>query len=62
MDEATTVLAAHQRRSLGMTWGSPDRCACGVETRPEPGDEDVMDRRDRAFAAHQAAMLAQAVA
>jgi hypothetical protein len=51
------VLARHWWASRGMSHGSPDRCSCGVETRPADGDEDVSDRRALAFAEHQAEML-----
>lgn len=54
------VLSRHWRESMGMTYGTPDRCACGVQTFPEFGDEDVSDRRARAFAEHQAMALASA--
>ena len=54
------VLARHWRQGTGLSWNSPDRCACGVETRPAKGDEDVSDRRALAFAEHQAMMLASA--
>jgi hypothetical protein len=54
------VLAAHYWAGHGMSYGSPDTCACGERTMPERGDEDVMVRRARAFAEHQAAMLAAA--
>lgn len=60
LERDTAVLARHWRIGVGMTSGSPDYCACGAQTRPAPGDADVSDRRALAFAAHQAAMLAEA--
>jgi hypothetical protein len=54
------VLAAHWRDSGGMSYGSPDRCVCGVKTLPEPGETDVTERRATAFAAHQADELTKA--
>ncbi|KNX38080.1 coiled-coil domain-containing protein [Luteipulveratus halotolerans] len=56
--DALDTLAMHQREQSGMSYGAPDRCRCGAETYPERGDEEVTIRRDRAFAAHQAAALA----
>lgn len=56
-EQTVEVLARHWRQSTGMTYGSPDRCACGVETFPLSGESDVTDRRARAFAGHQARML-----
>jgi hypothetical protein len=56
-DRLMDVLAAHYIRAHGMTYSTPDRCACGVEAYPQDGDEDVSVRRARAFAAHQTAML-----
>jgi hypothetical protein len=55
--EVGEVLAAHWWQQRGMGYGSPDRCSCGAETRPEKGDDDVSDRRARAFAKHQAEMV-----
>lgn len=54
------VLARHYWAGHGMSYGSPDTCACGARTRPVAGDDDVMERRARAFAGHQAEMLAAA--
>ena len=54
------VLARHYWQQHGMSYGSSDRCSCGAETLPVAGDEDVADRRARAFAGHQAEMLAAA--
>lgn len=54
------VLARHYRLSRGMTHGSPDGCSCGAKTLPVSGDGDITDRRARAFAGHQAEMLAAA--
>lgn len=54
------ILAAHYHQAWGMSYGSPDRCSCGAQTRPAPGDEDVTVRRAQAFAEHQAKMLAAA--
>ena len=54
------VLARHYWESRGMTYGTPDRCSCGVETRPVAGDEDIVERRARSFAGHQAEVLAAA--
>jgi hypothetical protein len=56
----TEVLAQHWWQSRGMTYCSPDRCACGAETLPAIGAEGVSDRRALAFAEHQAAMLDEA--
>ena len=50
---AEDVLAFHWRRGSGLTHNSPDVCACGARTLPEKGDEDVSERRARAFAKHQ---------
>lgn len=56
-----TVLKQHQVQSRGMTSGTPDRCICGREVMPEPStgefNEDILDRRHRAFAKHQEDML-----
>jgi hypothetical protein len=54
------VLAHHWWQSRGMAMGSPDTCSCGANTHPVAGDEDVTERRARAFAGHQAEMLAEA--
>lgn len=51
------ILAIHWLESRGMSYGTPDRCVCGVTTSPLPGDEDVSVRRARAFAGHQAAAI-----
>lgn len=58
VEQIAEVLARHQCVAMGMTYQSPDRCRCGVETLPQPGDEDVSIRRDRAFATHQAEQVA----
>lgn len=59
MSETTEqILAVHYWESKGMTYGSPDRCSCGVGTTPEAGDEDATVRRARAFATHQADAIA----
>jgi hypothetical protein len=52
------VLARHWWQSRGMTAGSPDTCSCGTKTTPVAGDEDVTERRARAFGRHQAEALA----
>ena len=57
-EEAATILANHQRASTGMTYGSPDVCMCGERIYVEPGEEEVTIRRARAFAMHQAGVLA----
>jgi hypothetical protein len=57
LERDAEVLEQHWRESTGMTRNSPDRCACGVETRPADNDGDILDRRARAFAQHQAEML-----
>lgn len=54
------VLAQHYWDQQGMSYGSPDTCSCGARTIPVSGDEDIKDRRARAFAGHQAEMLAAA--
>lgn len=54
------VLARHYWQSRGVSYSSPDTCACGAQTLPVAGDEDVTERRARAFAGHQAEMLADA--
>ena len=54
------VLARHYWQSRGMAHGAPDRCSCGAETMPVYGDEDIVERRARAFAGHQAEALAEA--
>ena len=54
------VLARHYWLSRGMTYGSADTCSCGARTLPVAGDEEVAERRARAFAAHQAEALAAA--
>lgn len=59
-DRIAQVLAIHWRQETGMSYGSPDRCACGVQTLPDFGDTDVSERRALAFAEHQAQMLAEA--
>lgn len=56
------VLAAHQKESTGMTYGTPDRCYCGQEVYTPKGDADVMDRKIEAFAAHQAGVLVPLIA
>jgi hypothetical protein len=69
-DEARALiaeLAKHQRRGVGMTGSSPDACACGERILPEPTKgwddySDIMDRRDRAFAAHQAQIISALLA
>ena len=48
------VLSEHYRVATGLSYGSADECACGTKTRPLSGDEDVTQRRARAFAEHQA--------
>ena len=53
------VLARHYVESRGMSYGTPDRCSCGVETMPVSGYEDIIERRARSFAGHQAEMLAE---
>lgn len=58
LDEASAILAGHQIEGRGMSHGAPDTCTCGAQTWPERGDEDVMVRRHRAFAQHQAEALA----
>ena len=57
LERDAAVLAQHWREATGMTLRSPDRCACGVETRPADNDGDILDRRARAFAQHQAEVL-----
>jgi hypothetical protein len=52
------ILARHYWEGRGMTHRSADTCACGVQTFPAPGREDARVRRARAFAEHQAKMLA----
>lgn len=56
-----TVLKQHQVESWGMGHGSPDRCICGREVMPEPStgefNEEIRERRFRAFAKHQEDML-----
>lgn len=54
------VLARHYWEGRGMSYGTPDSCSCGAKTYPVTGDEDVTERRARAFAGHQAEMLAAA--
>lgn len=69
-DEARALiaeLAKHQRRGVGMTGSSPDACACGERILPEPTKgwddySDIMDRRDKAFAAHQAQIISALLA
>lgn len=63
-NDTATILAKHQRRELGMSSGSPDTCACGEKVMPDPEAlavdgtaRNITDRRDEAFAAHQAEML-----
>ncbi len=63
-NDTASILAKHQRRELGMSSGSPDTCACGAKVMPDPealGPDgtarNITDRRDEAFAAHQAEML-----
>ncbi len=61
-EQIASVLAKHQRRSMGLTGSSPDTCACGARIMPTPSQgwddyRDISDRRDEAFAAHQAAAL-----
>jgi len=63
MDDLTrdaSVLADHYWASRGMSYRSPDTCACGAQTLPADGDEDATVRRARAFAGHQAEMLTAA--
>lgn len=60
--DLASVLANHQRASQGMSYGAPDRCTCGAETYPARGDADVTERRDAAFAEHQASIVAARVA
>ena len=58
-EQIAKVLAEHQKVSMGMTSGSPDTCRCGERIYPERNhDIEVTHRRDVAFAAHQAAVLA----
>lgn len=54
----TAILARHYWEWRGLTQGAADACACGVQTFPAPGPEDATVRRARAFAEHQAKMLA----
>ncbi len=63
-NDTASILAKHQRHELGMSSGSPDRCACGMQVMPDPRylaadgtARNITDRRDEAFAAHQAEML-----
>ena len=63
-----SVLAAHQVESRGLTFGSPDRCTCQVEVLAAPyllddtdHHEDVLSRRGRSFAAHQADAVRAAI-
>lgn len=60
-ESAERTLAVHQVASRGMLAWTPDVCACGEEVVPEEQDdrrEEVTSGRDRAFARHQAAVLA----
>lgn len=62
-EKAARVLAEHQIAWTGMTGTSPDTCACGAKIAPAESlrdYEDIFARRSRAFAAHQAVMLAAA--
>lgn len=57
-EAVSKILAQHQLFSRGMVHGAPDVCTCGDETWPAMDrDEDVMIRRHRAFARHQAEVL-----
>lgn len=63
-NDTASILAKHQRHELGMSSGSPDTCACGEKVMPDPETlaadgtaRNITDRRDEAFAAHQAEML-----
>lgn len=59
IDEAADILGNHQVERRGMTSGAPDVCTCGTETWPLASADDVMIRRNRAFARHQAEVLAR---
>lgn len=60
-EQIAEVLAGHQKVSMGMTYGSPDTCRCGEQVYPaRDHDTEVSLRRDAAFAAHQADVLAGA--
>ena len=59
-DTIADVLAAHQKVSMGMSYGSPDTCRCGAQAYPDRSDTEVTLRRDVAFGAHQADMLTAA--
>ena len=54
------VLTRHFLQQRGMSAGSPDTCSCGWRTFPASGEENITERRARAFAAHQAQVLADA--
>lgn len=54
------VIAAHQKRSMGMSGDSPDTCKCRVKVYPADGETYIEERRDTAFAAHVAEELAKA--
>lgn len=56
-DRIAATLSRHQPVTTGMTYNSPDVCACGTKTLPVKGDEYPEIRRARAFAAHQADVL-----
>ena len=58
------VLAAHELVARGMTGQTPDRCTCEERVYPYPqaDREEIIERRQRAFATHQAAMLLPLIA
>lgn len=56
------LLAQHRVELHGMSHRTPDRCTCGATTMPLAGDDDIAERRARAFALHQAEEVRDALA